>query len=271
MIKPVRALAALLALFLVLIFADPVRADVGLQPSQQGSLLRTVPYSIPGVFVQPIGAGTGTTTPSTFAAGMRGVIMSAAIASQTGITQTTSLAAMPYPCRPQVYILEDLGAAASWAGVVITINGTEIGGRELNYTMAAFTLNETPTTIPIVFETIRRITMHGTLAPVNASSGDRVVVTASSQIGLPLPVFAATDVLSICSRTGSVMPAAASPIRAERCIRPTTCTGSYNGDPTLSYLSLTTCTFAGADIAFATGQAVDLRYRTPVTRAANVP
>ncbi len=176
--------------------------------------------------------------------GEDGIVLSRALTSLTGLTETSSLGRMPFPAALRVVLLDgntdDELRCARYLIQGYAIDGSDIS--EAVTTSGGTAISETAFYTTNVFAHVRRVSIGG--CDSLGDSSDRILVTTSVRYGLDLPVRVDADVQAICAyRSTSGAP---------DCIGPSGCsTRSFTGNVRTSYIDVSSCSFPNiGDVAY---------------------
>lgn len=209
MMRKVAAAAAIL--FALALLPSVARADGPIGYDQMRSYLRT-PTMVGTFWAPDLGANTNNQV-----AGRAGVIMVGSMNALNHVTQTSSITALPYPCRVMAYVKDGNNSGVSTCTGTWTICGRDgFGGvNQASATNPSAIMCESITTdlvegTPVktarVYETITSFTISGCSGGSNAA--DLVQLACSPDIGLPMPITSTNAILSLCAidASGSLEP-----------------------------------------------------------------
>lgn len=158
--------------------------------------LRTARFIIPRIHFPTIGV------PST-AVGSEGVIMRASLHSGLShVTQTTSIAALPYPAKLDVAIIDQDANGGAMYCPSLTLYGYDQFGNAINERFSGTSsISEFPRETTNVFEQVTRVDAtcnNGTAGGVTTSANDMLRISVSGEVGLPFRITGPNAVLSVC-------------------------------------------------------------------------
>ncbi len=194
--KKILLTLALLLGGLVPQFASAQGAGSGIEPRMFDRSGRTFVYEIPDANMY--GTSTGSVTRAASALGTRGLVMTTgaqAMANISHITQTSSLAALPYPANLRVAIFD------SGSDNTISCSRLVFGGLDWKGTPVTETLTSlVETTVQTTTTTFSRLTSLAVTGCNGFGTSDQLQVYIGYKVGLPWRIQKASDILSVCYR-----------------------------------------------------------------------
>lgn len=171
-----------------LLFAPSAIALLG--PKHMDGQLRVANYTIAKVVIP--------TTGVTVASG--GVIVASTIYDGAAAADvslgTTVIAALPYPSKLRVGLIDGGAASGALTCTSVAIRGKNQFGQVVSETVS--TITETAQLTARVYETVDSIVSTGCAIASGGDTSDVLQVTGSAVIGLPRKLRVAADIISMC-------------------------------------------------------------------------
>lgn len=184
-------IARLLA-FVAAVLASPVVASAqGIEPKNLGATLRTFSYIIPRVQL----VDTTEVTPNTGGVVARIRLFSLGVAQAT-ITQTATIAALPYPARLTVKGIDGGAASGALTCGALEVRGHNPFGEYITETISSLT--ETEKLSDKVYEDVTYLKATTCAIASSGDTSDYMRVAVSSYLGMPVKLRHAHDLVSMC-------------------------------------------------------------------------